>query len=127
MEFFIDECLSPSLAAELNATGFHVAQHPRDFGGLGNPDHAVLRRCIDNNLVIVTQNARDFRALVATEEIHPGLIILPLAGKARSKKLVEQAIVYLHMLGDPMIVMINSVLEIASNGTMKLYDLPTED
>ncbi|MBU2605144.1 MAG: DUF5615 family PIN-like protein [Alphaproteobacteria bacterium] len=126
MELFIDECLSPSLAAELNATGFHVAQHPRDFGGLGDPDHAVLRRCIDSNLVIVTQNARDFRALVATEEIHPGLIILPLAGKARSKQLVEQAIAYLHTLGDPMTLMINSVLEIASNGSMKFYDLPTE-
>lgn len=126
MELFIDECLSPSLAAELNATGFHVAQHPRDFGGLGDPDHAVLRRCIDRNLVIVTQNARDFRALVATEEIHPGLIILPLAGKARSKQLVEQAIAYLHTLGDPMTLMINSVLEIASNGSMKFYDLPTE-
>lgn len=126
MELFIDECLSPSLAAELNATGFHVAQHPRDFGGLGDPDRAVLRRCIDSNLVIVTQNARDFRALVATEEIHPGLIILPLAGKARSKQLVEQAIAYLHTLGDPMTLMINSVLEIASNGSMKFYDLPTE-
>jgi predicted nuclease of predicted toxin-antitoxin system len=126
VELFIDECLSPSLAAELNATGFHVAQHPRDFGGLGDPDHAVLRRCIDNNLVIVTQNARDFRALVATEEIHPGLIILPLAGKARSKELVEQAIAYLHTLGDPMTLMINSVLEIASNGSMKFYDRPTE-
>lgn len=126
MELFIDECLSPSLAAELNATGFHVAQHPRDFGGLGDPDHTVLRKCIDNNLVIVTQNARDFRALVATEEVHPGLIILPLAGKARSKELVEQAIAYLHKLGDPMIVMINSVLEIASNGSMSLYNLPDE-
>ena len=127
MELFIDECLSPSLAAELNATGFHVAQHPRDFGGLGDLDHVVLRRCIDNNLVIVTQNARDFRALVATEEIHPGLIILPLAGKARSIELVEQAIAYLHTLGDPKIVMINSVLEIASNGSMRLYNLPAED
>lgn len=127
MELFIDECLSPSLAAELNATGFHVAQHPRDFGGLGDLDHVVLRRCIDNNLVIVTQNAGDFRALVATEEIHPGLIILPLAGKARSIELVEQAIAYLHTLGDPKIVMINSVLEIASNGSMRLYNLPAED
>ncbi|ADM10552.1 hypothetical protein PB2503_12569 [Parvularcula bermudensis HTCC2503] len=127
MELFIDECLSPSLAAELNATGFHVAQHPRDFGGLGDPDHVVLRRCVDNNLVIVTQNARDFRALVATEEIHPGLIILPVAGKARSKELVEQAIAFLHTLGDPMMVMINSVLEITSNGSMRLYDLPVDD
>lgn len=127
MELFIDECLSPSLAADLNASGFHVAQHPRDFGGLGDTDHAVLRRCIDNNLVIVTQNARDFRALVATEEIHPGLIILPLAGRTRAKELVEQAIAYLHTLGDPMMVMINSVLEIASNGSMRLYDLPVDD
>lgn len=127
MDLFIDECLSPSLAAELNASGFHVAQHPRDFGGLGDTDPAVLRRCIDNNLVIVTQNARDFRALVATEEIHPGLIILPFAGRDRSKELVEQAIVFLQTLGDPTTVMINSVLEIALNGSMTIYNLPADD
>ncbi|RAN32634.1 hypothetical protein HY11_17480 [Hyphomonas pacifica] len=50
-----------------------------------------------------------------------------MAGRTRSKELVEQAIAYLHTLGNPMMVMINSVLEIASNGSMKLYDLPTDD
>ena len=87
----------------------------------------MLGRCIDNNLVIVTQNARDFRALVATEEIHPGLIILPFAGKERSKELVEQAIAFLQAVGDPMTVMINSVLEIAPNGSMTIYNLPADD
>jgi len=108
---------------ELNQTGLHVAQHPRGFGGLGDPDHAVLRRCIKENLVIVTQNAGDFRALVATQEVHPGLIILPVAGKARSKQLLDQVISYLNDIGSPMDVVINSVLEISSDGSMKLYSL----
>ncbi|MDE0366719.1 MAG: DUF5615 family PIN-like protein [Gammaproteobacteria bacterium] len=30
--------------------------------GLGAPDHSVLARCIKQNLVLVTQNARDFRS-----------------------------------------------------------------
>lgn len=67
MRLFIDECLSPQIARELNASGEHVAEHPLDFGGRGAPDHRVLQRCIARGLVIVTENARDFRALVGVE------------------------------------------------------------
>ena len=42
MRLFIDECLSPQMARELNASGQHVAEHPLDFGGRGAPDHRVL-------------------------------------------------------------------------------------
>ena len=74
MRLFIDECLSPRIARALNASGEHLAEHPLDFGGREDPDHRVLQRCIARELVIVTQNARDFRALVRTADIHPGLI-----------------------------------------------------
>ena len=89
MRLFIDECLSPQMARQLNASGEHVAEHPLDFGGRGAPDHRVLQRCIARELVIVTENARDFRALVDSEDIHPGLIILPasaVSGPSRFSK-----------------------------------------
>ena len=70
MRLFIDECLSPQIARELNASGEHVAEHPLDFGGRGDPDHRVLQRCLARGLVIVTENARDFRALVGVEAIY---------------------------------------------------------
>lgn len=124
MRLFIDECLSPRIAAALNESGAHVAVHPRDFGGLGDPDHAVLARCLAEDLAIVTQNARDFRALVAREEIHPGLILLPGVGRARAAALLDIALAHLGSLGDPQDVLVNHVLEVDEAGACTLYPLP---
>ena len=101
MRLFIDEYLSPQLARELNASGEHVAEHPLDFGGRGDPDHRVLQRCLARGLVIVTENARDFRALVGSEDIHPGLIVLPCVGREQSFALLQAAIDYLEGMGAP--------------------------
>ena len=54
MRLFLDECVSPRIATALNAEGRHVVAHPRDFGGLGEPDHRVLARCLDRDMVLVT-------------------------------------------------------------------------
>ena len=67
MKLFIDECLSPELARRLNDSGLLEAIHPRDYGRLGEPDHIVLRRCLDEDRTIVAQNARDFRKLIGNE------------------------------------------------------------
>ena len=124
MRLFIDECLSPRIALDLNASGRHVAVHPRDHGGLGQADHTVLERCIEGDLVIVTENAADFRALVAGKAIHPGLIILPCLDRTASAALLDAAIAHLAALGEPMDVMVNHVLEVAADKTMRLYPLP---
>lgn len=124
MRLFLDECLSPQIALELNAEGRHYVIHPRNNGGLGDPDHKVLERCIDEDLIIVTQNACDFRALAAREEIHPGMIMLPCVGRARAEGLIRRAIAHVEMLGDPAVIMVNKVLEIDSVGGIVLYDLP---
>lgn len=127
MQLFIDECLSHTLAHQLNESGAHVAQHPLLFGGRGEADHTVLGRCIRDDLVIVTQNARDFCALVSTQEIHPGLITLPATGKKASRELLFAAIAYLESQGDPMRIMVNHVLEVESLDVMTLYELPVSD
>lgn len=124
MRLFIDECLSPSIADYLNNTGLHEARHPLHYGGRGEPDHVVLERCIAADLVIVTENARDFQALIANAEIHPGLIILPCVSRTRSRQLLDAAIAYLHQQGVPDDLMVNRVLEVAENGTCTLTDLP---
>ncbi|MCY4441449.1 MAG: DUF5615 family PIN-like protein [Deltaproteobacteria bacterium] len=126
MRLFLDECLSPAIARSLNAEGAHVAMHPRDFGGLGAPDRAVLARCVERDLVLVTANARDFRGLVAVEDVHPGLIILPCVGRARSEALLRAAIRLLSKRGDPMDVMVNRVLEVFTEMDMTLYLLPKD-
>ncbi|MDE0028980.1 MAG: DUF5615 family PIN-like protein [Deltaproteobacteria bacterium] len=123
MRLFIDECLSPRLARILNQSGKHVAQHPLDFGGRGVPDHRVLERCIAQELVIVTANARDFRTLIQTEDIHPGLIVLPCVGRQRSVALLHAAIEYLEDMGNPMDAMVNHVLEFDNAGAFRHYPL----
>lgn len=124
MRLFLDECLSPTIGRALNAEGAHSVTHPRDVGGLGAPDREVLARCVERDLVLVTENARDFRALVAAEDIHPGMIVLPSVGRARSETLLRAAIDFLLARGDPMGVMVNHVLEVSEDAEMTLYPLP---
>jgi predicted nuclease of predicted toxin-antitoxin system len=123
LKLFIDECLSPQLAHHLNATGLHDAAHPRDFGRLGEPDHVVLARCIAEDRVIVTENAVDFRKLAARQEIHPGLIILPSAGRAESLRLLTDALVWLAGRGKDSDVIVNHVLEVSAAGGFILFPL----
>jgi len=123
VRLFLDECLSPAIAGAINRQGLHLAMHPRDFGGLGQPDHAVLRRCLDEDLVLVTANARDFRALVASEDVHPGLIILPCLDRRESEALLRAAIRYLSERGDPTQVMVNHVLEVSTGAEIALFQL----
>ena len=123
VRLFLDECISPAISQTLNAEGTHLAVHPRDFGGLGAPDRDVLARCVEQDLVLVTENARDFRGLVSARDVHPGLIILPSAGRARSEALLRAAIAYLSERGDPMDVMVNRVLEVTADAEMTLSEL----
>ena len=124
MRLFLDECLSPRVANELMAEEGYYVGHPRNQGGLGEADHTVLARCIKHDLIIVTENARDFRALASRAEIHPGMIILPCLGRVQAKALIKVSIAYLEQLGDPADMMVNKVLEAEADGGMTLYDLP---
>jgi predicted nuclease of predicted toxin-antitoxin system len=124
LKLFIDECLSPQLARRLNETGEHDAVHPRDRGRLGEPDHVVLARCVAEDRAIVTENAVDFRKLVAREELHPGLIVLPSVGRDLSFRLLLDAIAHLSSLGEASDVMVNHVLEVSETGLFTLSPLP---
>ena len=97
----MDECLSPRVANELMVEDGYYVVHPRNQGGLGEADHTVLARCVADDLIIVTENARDFRALAARADIHPGMIILPCLDRFAAKNLLKAAIAHLRSLGDP--------------------------
>lgn len=124
MKLFINECLSPQLARRLNEEGQHDTTHPRDMGRLGEPDHVVLARCLDEDRAIVTENAVDFRKLVARQELHPGLIILPSVSREQSFSLLVDGIAHLASQGEPSDVIINHVLEIGKDGSFTLSPLP---
>ena len=129
MQFFIDECLSPQVAARINADGEHLAVHPRDIGRRGDPDHVVLRNAIAEDRISVTENARDFRGLVGKEDLHPGLIILPCVAREASLRLLHQAIAFLESQAagageSPTDHMVNRVVEVETSGYCRIFSLP---
>jgi predicted nuclease of predicted toxin-antitoxin system len=121
VRFFIDECLSPVLARRLNESGDHEAIHPLDFGRRGERDDVVIERCLVEDRVIVTENARDFRMLLGKVELHPGLIILPAIDREGTWRMLQTVIVFLTARGDPMKMMVNHVAEIDLSGTVALH------
>jgi predicted nuclease of predicted toxin-antitoxin system len=124
VRLFIDECLSPRLAARLNAGGEHDAMHPRDYGRLGERDDQVLALCLAESRTIVTENAADFRKLIGAQALHPGLIILPSVDRESSERLLDAVLFELASRGDPATVMVNKVVEVSAAGTIAIYDLP---
>ncbi|HYS48342.1 MAG TPA: DUF5615 family PIN-like protein [Xanthobacteraceae bacterium] len=123
MKFFIDECLSPLLARRLNESGDHEAIHPLDLGRRGERDDEVVERCLREDRVIVTENARDFRALLRTVELHPGLIILPAIDREGTWRLLRKVIDFLADQGDPMKIMVNHVAEVDASESIRLNSM----
>lgn len=123
MKFFIDESLSPQLALRLNETGHHEAIHPLHVGRRGEPDHRVVERCLAEDRIIVTQNARDFRRLIGKAEMHQGLIISPPIAREPTWQLLLRAISHVEDLGNPVDVIVNHVLEIDESGAISLEAL----
>jgi predicted nuclease of predicted toxin-antitoxin system len=123
VKFFIDECLSPQLARRLNEWNID-ALHPLDAGRRGEADHTVLKRCLDEDRVIVTENAADFRGLVGAEKVHPGLVILPAVDREGSWRLLQKVLTRLEMEADPRTFMVNRVVEVDQAGKIRVYQLP---
>ena len=127
MDLFLDECLSRTLADRINAGGQHTALHPIQVGRRGEPDDVVLQRCVAEDRVVVTENARDFRKLVAGADIHPGLIVLPCVGRERSYELLMVVLAFLTRRGEPADLMVNHVVEVDAQGTIAFYALPADE
>jgi predicted nuclease of predicted toxin-antitoxin system len=62
---------------------------------LRDPDHVVFARAVEEDRVIVTENADDFRKLAGGVDVHPGLIILPSVARAAAQQLMDVAIEHL--------------------------------
>lgn len=83
VSFLIDECLSPELASSAHREGYE-ALAVRDRGWTGLRDHELVELAFENDLVLVTRNARDFRGssptgtsgLLRKVKVHPGLVCL---------------------------------------------------
>ncbi|HEV2097607.1 MAG TPA: DUF5615 family PIN-like protein [Stellaceae bacterium] len=125
MRFLIDECLSTNLVATAGECG-HEARHVAHVGRAGWKDWNVARYARENDLILVTNNASDFRQLYAAEPLHAGLVILlPNVGRGLQQRLFRAALDELETVGEP----INRVLEVDLRDgavTLTVYDLPPD-
>lgn len=119
MRFLIDECLHTSLVQVANAAG-HEAQHVNWRGWSGFKDHRLREIIVREEFVFVTNNARDFRKLMGTTELHPGLIVIvPSVTPTIQRHLFGRAIAEASKITD----MINKVIEIEVDRAC-VYELP---
>ena len=86
----------------------------------------MFARAVQEDRIVVTENADDFRKLAASVELHPGLIILPSVARAEAQRLMELAVAYLLRAGGdrPYDLLVNSVLTVSANGAVHIDPLP---
>lgn len=124
MRFLIDECLTIDLVSVASQAG-HEAQHVARVGKAGWKDWNVARHAAEGDLVVVTNNAGDFRRLYATRPLHAGLVIIvPSVNRLEQQRLFRGALDELAQFGEP----VNRVLEVDIDGdevTFTFYDPPT--
>jgi predicted nuclease of predicted toxin-antitoxin system len=128
MRFFVDEDLSPALVAECHRAGYD-ATCGRDRGMLGASDRAVTELCMDEDRILVTNNASDFLALAREAGLHPGLVVMPLAARSQERAWMAAAIESIEVEAkvasrDPAAMMVNRVVEIDEAGRCSHYDYP---
>jgi predicted nuclease of predicted toxin-antitoxin system len=118
--FLIDECLSPDLTGVARGRG-HDAGHVTHYGRGGVKDWYLVPFIIQNELIFVTNNARDFRRLYAALDLHPGLVvILPAVKQPRQSELFRQALAAIDQQRD----IINKLIEVDADGVVTIRDWP---
>jgi predicted nuclease of predicted toxin-antitoxin system len=121
LRFLIDECISSSLLQAAYTAG-HGAQHVTRLGKSGASDQELARYAAEQDLIIVTNNARDFRKLMETVDVHPGLVIIvPNVISSDQRKLFDNALAWIReqTLAD----LVNQVVEVDFDD-VTIYDLP---
>ncbi len=119
VRFLIDECLHTSLI-DIAHKAEHQAYHVTRRGWTGLKDYQLRDLAIREELVFVTNNARDFRKLMGAVELHAGLIvIIPNATPTVQRELFERALHEAVGVSD----MINKVVEVDLE-QIRVYELP---
>ena len=87
---------------------------------VGFKDYQLREVILREEFVFVTNNARDFRKLMAESGLHPGLmVIIPNVTPALQRQMFDRAISEASRLRD----MINRVVEIDIDG-VNVFELP---
>lgn len=122
IQFLIDEDVTPRLRDVANARGYN-AYHVQYLDWKGRKDFEIRRRMMEEDLTLVTGNWKDFRPMLAREEIHPGAISLADVPRAAQIRLFEAALDYIESAIPP-IDMVNRVLVVDEQGQVEVFELP---
>jgi predicted nuclease of predicted toxin-antitoxin system len=124
LRFLIDENLSPALVEPAREFGFE-AMHVNHLGLRTETDWDLLKIIAEQDWVLVTNNAIEFRGRYRTIELHPGVIfLLPAVRRLEQLRLFAAALRHAQTHPD----MINRALDVTldpEGKTMVIsYDLP---
>lgn len=122
--FLIDENLSPALVEPAREEGFE-AMHVNHLGLRTDTDWDLLKVIAEQDWVLVTNNAIEFRGRYREIELHPGVVFLvPAVRRAEQIRLFEAALGYIGTDGD----MVNRAIDVAFDlnrvAFVTAYDLP---
>jgi predicted nuclease of predicted toxin-antitoxin system len=122
--FLIDENLSPALVEPARRRGFE-AMHVNYLGLRTETDWDLLKVVAEQDWVLVTNNAIEFRGRYRDIELHPGVIfLLPAVRRAEQLRLFEAALHHVSTDGD----LVNRALDVAFDrnraAIVTAYDLP---
>jgi predicted nuclease of predicted toxin-antitoxin system len=123
VRFLLDEHLSPTLVSRMASLACYGVAVP--YVGLsGANDSTVWRYAYENDLTVITTNAKDFLALLSVE-VHPGLIVLRESGLSRQEQWerIEPVLRYLLERNDPNF-MVNKVIEVEAPDRFSTRELP---
>jgi len=122
--FLIDENLSPVLVEPARKRGFE-AMHVNHLGLRTETDWDLLKVVAEQDWVLVTNNAIEFRGRYRTIELHPGVIfLLPAVRRPEQVRLFEAALEHAQTHPD----MTNRAFDVAfgpdGEAAVTSYDLP---
>lgn len=122
MKLFLDENLSPRVAATLARENGVDVCHVRDRGMLSANDSEVLERAFEEDRILITANVADFERLAHARELHPGIVLLENGVLSREEQLIvlRKVLEKLMEIGD----LVNRVLRVAEDGTMTTEAAP---
>ena len=126
VKLLIDENLSPDLAELARQRGFH-SQHVNEIGLNGAGDPIIMRRVLEEDWILVTNNWREFLARYqAKAPLHAGLILLIAAdGRAEQEQAFKAALIYLESRRPDPINMAIIVERKGSNLSVYSYEWPS--
>jgi predicted nuclease of predicted toxin-antitoxin system len=122
--FLIDENLSPNLVKLARSRGYE-AMHVNHLGLRAETDWELLKIIAEDDWVLVTNNAIEFRGRYRDIELHPGVVFLiPAVRGTEQVRLFDAALDRLQQYPD----IVNRALDVAlsceGEAVVTVYDLP---